>query len=247
MTAKKRFIDVWIVESNTVYREVPFEVAADWIQQGRLVEDDQLRWSGTADWFRLGTTPAFAAYLPRSDPMRAEDQAEALEPVEVEFAWKRRPDDDDDDVDMIPLIDVSLVLLIFFMMTATGAVAASLIREPTAGFGVQLSSDPTMIWIGIDRDKDGNAVYSIGRGENDPATPDDRDIQVEEALLARLDLLLPAAKEAAAAQGKAGVDVNVRAHEELPSGVVRRLTLELEKRRAIVHRKFTGVREQGPP
>ena len=43
MTAPKRFLDVWIIESNTVYREVPFTVVADWIQQGRLLEDDMLR------------------------------------------------------------------------------------------------------------------------------------------------------------------------------------------------------------
>ena len=31
MAQKRRFIDVWIVESNTVYREVPFTVVTDWI------------------------------------------------------------------------------------------------------------------------------------------------------------------------------------------------------------------------
>ena len=49
MAAKRRFLDVWIVESDTVYREVPYNVVVDWVGQGRLVEDDMLRWSGTAD------------------------------------------------------------------------------------------------------------------------------------------------------------------------------------------------------
>jgi len=89
MAAKRRFLDVWIVESNTVYKEVPFNVVADWVQQGRLLEDDKIKPSGTAEWFRLGGMPAFAAYLPKADQYRAEDQAEALEPVNVEFAWKR--------------------------------------------------------------------------------------------------------------------------------------------------------------
>lgn len=248
MTAKKRFIDVWIVESNTVYREVPFEVAVDWIQQGRLVDDDQLRWAGTADWFRLGSTPAFAAYLPRAEPMRAEDKAEALEPVEVDFRWKRPGDEEDDDVDMIPLIDVSLVLLIFFMMTATGAMAAALIPTPATAFGTLMSTDPLMIWIGIERDKDGNAIYSLGRGDRDPASPEDQGLQTQEALLTRLDLLLPEVKAEAEQQNKPGVEVNVRADKDLASGVVRRLTLELEKRRrAGVMRKYTGVREESPP
>ncbi len=31
MAEKRRFLDVWIIESNTVYREVPFQVVADWV------------------------------------------------------------------------------------------------------------------------------------------------------------------------------------------------------------------------
>src|SRR5712692_2739605 len=130
MAEKRRFIDVWIVETNTVYKEVPYTVVADWVQQGRLLENDKLRPSGTADWFSVGEMPAFAAYLPKAEPFRAEDQAEALERVEVDFAWKPRRGDDEDDPDMIPLIDVSLVLLIFFMMTATVSAGAGLVPTP---------------------------------------------------------------------------------------------------------------------
>src|SRR6516162_9486 len=146
MTAPRRFLDVWIIESNTVYREVPFTVVADWVQQGRLLPDDMLRPSGTAEWFRVGDNPSFAAYLPRSEPYAANDQAEALEPVQVEFAWKRRPEDEDDDVDMIPLIDVSLVLLVFFIMTAGAVVAASNIKLPEAQYNLT-SGNEAMIWI----------------------------------------------------------------------------------------------------
>ena len=132
MPEKRRFLDVWIIETNTVYREVPFEVVTDWVQQGRLLADDMLRPSGTAQWFRLGDNPSFSAYLPHSDPYAANDQAEALEPVAVDFSWKRRPEDEDDDVDMIPLIDVSLVLLVFFMMTAGAIAYASSLNLPEA-------------------------------------------------------------------------------------------------------------------
>ena len=41
MTEKRRFIDVWLVESNTVYKEVPFAVVTDWVQQGRVLENDK--------------------------------------------------------------------------------------------------------------------------------------------------------------------------------------------------------------
>src|SRR5947209_8674847 len=134
-TGKRRFLDVWIVESNTVYREVPYEVVCDWLQQGRLIPDDMLRWSGQAEWFKIGGAPAFAAYLPRTAPLAVEDQAEVLERVELDFAWKRSLDEEDDDVDMIPLIDISLVLLIFFIMTTTGVIASSNIPTPATETG----------------------------------------------------------------------------------------------------------------
>src|SRR5215469_9513747 len=117
MAQKRRFLDVWLVESNTVYREVPFTVVADWVSQSRLLADDMLRPSGTAQWFKVGASPEFTPYIPRSEPYRVDDRAEAEEPVELEFSWKRKPEEEEDDVDMIPLIDISLVLLIFFIMT----------------------------------------------------------------------------------------------------------------------------------
>src|SRR5436190_3120241 len=100
MTAPRRFLDVWIIESNTVYREVPFTVVADWVQQGRLLEDDMLKPSGTSEWSKVGAPENFSAYLPKPQAHRSEDQAEALEPVQLDFNYKRRHEDDDDDVDM---------------------------------------------------------------------------------------------------------------------------------------------------
>src|SRR5580700_3804345 len=130
MADKRRFLDVWIVGSNTVYREVPYTVVADWVQQGRLLEDDMLKPSGTNEWSKVGAADNFNAYLPKPQAHRSEDRAEALERVELDFTYKRRHDDEDDDVDMIPLIDVSLVLLIFFMLISAGAGVASTIKVP---------------------------------------------------------------------------------------------------------------------
>src|SRR5262245_33566961 len=118
MSNVKRILDVWIVELNTVYREVPFTVVTDWLQQGRLLADDRVRPAGTEKWYAIAKVPALAAFVPHEEPHRPDDQAEALEPVETGFHWRRGADEEDDDVDMIPLIDISLVLLIFFMMTA---------------------------------------------------------------------------------------------------------------------------------
>src|SRR5262245_65517529 len=90
MAEKKRLLDVWIVELKTVYREVPFAVVTDWLQQGRLLADDRVRLTGTADWRIVGKIPTLAAFLPKPEPGRADDQAEALEQVATGFGMQRR-------------------------------------------------------------------------------------------------------------------------------------------------------------
>src|ERR1700681_206048 len=119
MADKKRLLDVWILEINMVYREVPFAVVTDWLQQGRLLPEDKVRLAGGKTWHLLPNVPALAPFLPRAEPLAIEDKAEALEPIDLGFVPTRLLEEEDQDVDMIPLIDVSLVLLIFFMMTAT--------------------------------------------------------------------------------------------------------------------------------
>src|SRR5260370_29264185 len=98
MAQKKRLLDIWITQLNTVYREVPFVVATDWLQEGRLLAGDQARITGTTAWRLIGNVPPFAPYLPKTEPFRAEDPAEALEPVAVRFDWKNPAEAYDEDV-----------------------------------------------------------------------------------------------------------------------------------------------------
>src|SRR4051812_40711489 len=100
MADKKRLLDVWIVEQNTVYRDVPFAVVTDWLMQGRLLPSDQVRLAGARTWHALTKVPAFAPYLPQAIPAGVGDQAEALEPVELSFELPSRAEEEDDDVDM---------------------------------------------------------------------------------------------------------------------------------------------------
>jgi len=234
MAEQRQFIDIWIVETNSVYREVPYTVVADWVQQGRLLEDDMLRNSGTAEWQPLHSVSAFAAYLPREEQYRTEDKAEALEPVQVDFIWKARQSDEDDDVDMIPLIDVSLVLLIFFMMTATVAGAAALINTPSASYGAQIFNDAQSYWIGINRGADGTPFYSLAQADKSPAKEDMN--LTEKEVMARLDERL---KEKPA-------EVTIKADRELPYDIIRKMTVNLELRRArrTVSRTHAGVSEK---
>lgn len=239
MGKERRFLDVWIIESNTVYREVPFPVVADWVQQGRLLENDMLRRSGTAEWFPVGGSPDFSPYLPRSEPYRVEDTAEALEPVELDFRWKKRPEDEDDDVDMIPLIDVSLVLLIFFMLTASSAGLAAFVPTPPAEFGV-LSPNSQELQLNINLEGEGDKrspVFSFSVG-NHFLNDQDRNLQSMDNLLSRLQEYIQ--------NQSAPVEVTINAHSEVKSGLVRELItrLEYEPFRSRVVKKAIGVSEK---
>jgi biopolymer transport protein ExbD len=239
MTEKRRFLDVWIIESNTVYREVPFTVVADWVQQGRLLENDKLRRSGTAEWFPIGGSPDFSPYLPRSEPDRVDDIAEAMEPVELDFRWKKRPEDEDDDVDMIPLIDVSLVLLIFFMLTASSAGLAAFVPTPQADYG-SLAPNTDEVQLNINLEGEGDdrkPVYSFSVG-NKFLDPKDNNLPAMDEMLKRLQEYLEKLPNR--------VDVTINAHPDVKSGLVRELTARLESEpfRGRIIQKFVGVSEK---
>src|SRR5262249_2832580 len=155
--------------SNTVYKEVPFNVVTDWVQQGRLLEDDMTKPSGTKEWQRLGGMPEFRPYIPRPEPNRVEDQAEALESVHIDFGYQKGTQEEDDDCDMIPLIDVSLVLLVFFMLTATTVGVSSSVNTPEAfnGSMADLASDPNSLVVNITVE-DSAPVFALSVGGKPP-------------------------------------------------------------------------------
>jgi biopolymer transport protein ExbD len=188
MTNPQRFFDLWIVETNTVYKEVPYTVVAEWLQQGRLLDSDQIKPSGTANWFPLGESPDFRPYRLVPEPTRPEDPAEALSPVEIGFRYQRPAEEEDEDVDMIPLIDVSLVLLVFFMLTAASIATASYVDTPRVEHGEQVNH-PEALRIDIRLDPEGTPLYSLGVGDR-PTEPDETDLQTLEAILERLKVRL---------------------------------------------------------
>jgi biopolymer transport protein ExbD len=236
---KSRTLDVWVVETNTVYSKVPYTVVSDWIQQGRLIETDRIKATGTNAWLGLAEIPEFAAYLPKATPFQAEDQAEALEPVEMGFAWKQPQGDEDEDVDMIPLIDVSLVLLLFFMMTATVGALAIPIRVPTATMAWQLQEDANTFWIGIDKGADNRPYYSIGEGKN-AAAEGDRQFDTAQQVAGRFKVL---------SANRGPVFVRIMANQELPFDLVKKLTIELEQLKAPsgLQKIYSGVNEGERP
>ena len=77
MPAAVRLLDVWIVDLNKVYTGVPFTVVTDWLQQGRLLPTDRVRMAGKEKWHLIEAVPALTPYVPKAQPMAAEDRAEA--------------------------------------------------------------------------------------------------------------------------------------------------------------------------
>ena len=216
MAGNKRLLDVWIVEINKVYRDVPFAVVTDWLQQGRLLPEDKVRLAGGKTWHAVSNVPAFAPFLPQPEPLAVDDKAEALEPVDLGFVPTRRLEDEDEDVDMIPLIDISLVLLIFFMMTASiSSGFFSTINVPGAKHQLASPGAADSFWVGIDSKSRGDETetgpdgkplpwYSLGK-ENE---------ELEQPTTNQSAVLTALAKGKPAADGE--VNIRLRADAVCP-------------------------------
>ncbi len=240
------FLDILIVENDTVYRKVPYSVVTDWIQQGRLLPEDQVRVSGSENWKSLQEIPRFQPYFPTKEAERTEDSAEALEPVSASFALPTHSHgDEDEDVDMIPLIDVTLVLLIFFLMSA--AVKSGILSPiKTPGAKYQLAAiDKEMFWVGIDiKDENGNQRkdengwpvpwFSLGRGKQElEILPKDKNGQIP-----RAQDMTPVVKylERELDSYRGAINIRIRAHEKLPFEIIRdQGTKELQRLQAMLN------------
>jgi biopolymer transport protein ExbD len=218
MADPARMLDVWIVDLKKVYTGVPFTVVTDWLQQGRLLRTDRVRLTGKNKWHMVEAVPALVPYLPTPAPHAVEDKAEALAPVDLGFQSPKVHEAEDDDVDMIPLIDVSLVLLIFFMMTAAiNSGVFSSISTPEAKHQLTSIADD-MLWFGIESKND-ETLFSLGRDSDkkqyliEPtANADD----IYEKLLADL-------KDA---DGE--VKIRLRAEKTLPIETIKGVTTDLQ-------------------
>jgi biopolymer transport protein ExbD len=158
-----RFFNVWIVASNMVYRGVPYSVICDWIQEGRLTARDCVRTAEESNWRYIEDHELFKPYLamPEATP-RAEDQADALADIEMDFNVKK-DQEGDEDPDMIPLIDISLVLLVFFMMTAQDLMTETPVKAPQSAVA-EITDNKTAIMANIMRDPNNpkRIVYFFG-------------------------------------------------------------------------------------
>jgi biopolymer transport protein ExbD len=232
--------DVWFVAANTVYKGVPYTVVADWVQEGRLAAADMVRPTGTSvAWAKVAGHEFLADYLPRPAAAKVvpatpaagfevveEPAAGAAVPAPAELPEPEPPHrpvslgDEDDEVDMIPLIDISMVLLVFFiMMRAAGALAP--IDVPEMRYAGELAGDPEAVTIEIDKADEFNVAYSVRRGNTAPR-PGHGKLPTPEAAVAALDELLRDAQRPP--------EVRIACRKDLPNDRVTEIQDELEKR-----------------
>lgn len=214
---------VWLVQTNKVYRGVPYSVVCDWVQEGRLTAKDCVRTSAEANWKYVGDHDLFKAYLTMAESTpRAEDDAEALGDIEMDFNV-RQEEEGDEDPDMIPLIDISMVLLVFFMMTAQDLLTSSPVSSPKAAYA-EIADQKAAIMANMQPDKDNpkKILYFYG---------DDFKTELsEEGLVAKI---------AEEANNKVGQPtIILRADGTLPYEKVRGLTIAL-------HAKIKGAKING--
>jgi len=224
--------DVWLLAADTVYRGVPYSVVTGWAEQGRLGANDKLRPADSnSPWVKASEHPLIADFLFRGSSYSATDLAEQLQKVELEVVTRKHAVDEDDDVDMIPLIDISLVLLIFFMMT-TAVAALSPVDVPDMKHASEISKDRDAFTVQIDKRSNDELVYSLRMGEKSPM-PEDNNLTTVDAVMQRLDARLSEAQRAP--------EVRIACHKELPRERVREIVRELEKRKAKEQIAFYGA------
>lgn len=220
MAKKSSAFDVWLIAVDTVYKGVPFSVVLGWAEQGRLSGADKLRPAGRDDvpWVPASKHPQIAPYLFAPQPIVAGAAIPPLEPLERDD-FLPSPPDGDDDVDMIPLIDISLVLLIFFMMTSAVS-SMSPVNVPELRHAGKLTGGKDAWTVTAERTPNGDIVYGLHGGPNKEKFPNLRSL---DALTGKLNAHL---------DPNAPAEVRVAFHKKLQRRNIKDVIRELDKFRA---------------
>ncbi len=235
-TSDTSFFNVWLVQQNRVYRGVPYSVVCDWIQDGRLTSKDCVKTAQDANWIFIQDHELLKPYLaqPESTP-RAEDEADALEPIEMDVTLKKHVEHEEEDPDMIPLIDISMVLLVFFMMTAQDLLTASPIDSPKAS-AANIAASKQALKINLRRDPLNPNTVQYYWGDNVKAG---QELKLEDILSSVDDAVLNTPPYT--------VSVIVRAEGKLPYSVVQNLVAKLKDKKVKVQAHVKQQSEGGSP
>lgn len=90
----------------------------------------------------------------------------------------RRPIKDTADLDITPMIDITFLLLIYFLVASVPAMQTA-VELPSARYGQGVSENNSVIVTIAERGGPGSALVYLGDGTDSPLLPDDPDIQEE--------------------------------------------------------------------
>ena len=198
-----------IVAEDKLLGPLPLDTLIEMAIEGRISPEDLVRPGGSRAWLRVTEIPELAVYLalpPPAEPLPggAEDDAaeaaEALGPVRL--SQRRRYEEAA--MEMAPMIDVTFLLLIFFMLTNSLANPAAMdVPEAVHGRGVTMEGQQLIL---IDQ----NGQYYLG------------EVASEQTAAESLTALVEEVKQNAQAS-KEPLDVIVSAHREVKHRHVREL------------------------
>jgi len=115
-------------DSGKIYKGLPLATLKTWILEVRIDADDYVTNATLKKWVRVSKieelTPFFAPESLGTDVISSED---------LNLGWHRQGENQELEIDMTPMIDVTFLLLIFFMVTATFAIhEVKSIKNPQA-------------------------------------------------------------------------------------------------------------------
>jgi len=167
-----------VVSLDRTYGPVPMGKLVKLATQGRIVPDDLVRPTDSDVWVRVADVPALAAVLPQPVAVYADDAGpESIDMAdEAGGGWEPLPEREVEqaEMDMAPMIDVTFLLLIFFMLTNSLANPSPMnTPEAVHGRGVTLEGQQLIL---IDEEGD----YYLGNTASDDARAESFEAMIEE-------------------------------------------------------------------
>jgi biopolymer transport protein ExbD len=177
--ARRKNLELRVVSLDRVYGPLSLEKLVQLAAQGRLSPHDQVRTAGTSAWHSITEVPAVAASMPQ--PSMAQMAADGGTAVdlgdEAAQRWKLRDSTwqpEEAEIDMAPMIDVTFLLLIFFMVSNSMANPTAMdVPAAVYGRGVTLEGQQQIL---IDQEGD----YFLGDVASDETRTESLEALVRE-------------------------------------------------------------------
>jgi len=113
-------------DSGQVYKDLPLATLQQWILEARIDAQDPVKGPGMADWAQAGAVPELLRYF---SPQRV--GSDLISSADVGNPFGSR-DEEELVMDLTPFIDITFLLLIFFVVTAQFQQQSMRVNPPEA-------------------------------------------------------------------------------------------------------------------